>query len=159
MRNLLHFISMLLVMSVVSVGCSTNNDRFRSIDQLLFKNPDSALFLLENLEPKGQSEYALWGLLYAKATDKSEYILPDDSLIANSAEYYAGRGDSLETQSYYYLAVSHYNHDRHGEAIVWGLRAEQSAIRQCDYFYADQTYSLNRSRALLPTFSHKLHDC
>ncbi|MDE6264156.1 MAG: hypothetical protein K2M11_03330, partial [Paramuribaculum sp.] len=60
----------------------------------------------------------------------------DDSLISFAAEYYAGRGDSLEAQSLFYLG--YYNAEKRisDNALVLFSQAYETALAAHDIFYA-----------------------
>ncbi|MDE6263942.1 MAG: hypothetical protein K2M11_02240, partial [Paramuribaculum sp.] len=60
----------------------------------------------------------------------------DDSLISFAAEYYAGRGDSLEAQSLYYIGYFYSINHSEDTALVLLSRSHEAALAAHDIFYA-----------------------
>lgn len=73
---------------------------------LMEKHPDSALYLLKQIEhPEAlvEAEYADYCLLITEATDKNDLLTPSDSLIKIAADYFEEGQDSIKkAKSYFY---------------------------------------------------------
>ncbi|MDE6265274.1 MAG: hypothetical protein K2M11_09055, partial [Paramuribaculum sp.] len=92
------------LLAAVFTACGGRRDVERRLDEadaVMNCEPDSALTLLEAMccDSLVGGQRARYALLLTKATDKCYKPVEDDSLISFAAEYYAGRGDSLEAQS------------------------------------------------------------
>ena len=130
-----------VLLCLTPAGCGGNREaeqQFSAADAVMNQRPDSALNILEsvNLASLGRGERARYGLLVAKASDKN-YILPDnDSLIAEAAAYYYGRGDSLEVQALYYHGYHYSTNEKPDSALLVLNTAYEKALEIHDYFYA-----------------------
>ena len=129
------------LLAAVFTACGGRRDVERRLDEadaVMNCAPDSALTLLEAMccDSLGGGQRARYALLLTKATDKCYKPVEDDSLISFAAEYYAGRGDSLEAQSLFYLG--YYNAEKRisDKALVLFSRAYETALAAHDIFYA-----------------------
>lgn len=76
-------------------------------ESLIYTNPDSALFLLQKINPniESVSVKAKYALLLTQAKDKNYVLHTDDSLINIAVNYYDSIGDIEEAaKAHYYLA-------------------------------------------------------
>ncbi|MDE6264029.1 MAG: hypothetical protein K2M11_02675, partial [Paramuribaculum sp.] len=129
------------LLAAVLTACGGRRDVERRLDEadaVMNCEPDSALTLLEAIcgDSLGGGQRARYALLRTKAEVKNYKPVEDDSLISFAAEYYAGRGDSLEAQSLFYLG--YYNAEKriNDKALVLFSRAYETALAAHDIFYA-----------------------
>lgn len=134
----------ILIIALTLAACSDRSTRetLRQADRLISVSPDSALVMLENLDThKADQETQAWyALLLAKANEKALKRFHNDSLTSLAAEYFRGRGDSLEIQALYYNGVIHgYNKD-YGTALISLIEAAKKANAAGDDFYCAMAY-------------------
>lgn len=100
--------------------------------------PDSALKLLQHLNNSELDEEtrALHALMTTKAAHKSYCPPKDNSLIKKAATFFSGSGDSLETQSLYYLGVFHSQNYSLDTALILLNDSYSKAQSNEDNFYA-----------------------
>ena len=137
-------IASILTIALILAACSDRSSRetLRQADQLISVSPDSALVILESLDThKRDQETQAWhALLLAKANEKALKRFHNDSLTSLAADYFRGRGDSLEIQSLYYNGVIHgYNKD-YGTALISLIEAAKKANAAGDDFYCAMAY-------------------
>lgn len=137
-------IALILMMAVMATGCGTRNAReaLRQADRQLNEQPDSALRILDTLDSRDSDpETQAWhALLLAKANEKALKHFRNDSLTSMAADYFRGRGDSLEIQSLYYNGVIHgYNKD-YAAALISLIEAANKARAAGDDFYCGMAY-------------------
>lgn len=137
-------IALTLTMVLMAVGCGHRNAResLRQADRLVSERPDSALKILEALDIRDadQETQAWHALLLAKANEKALKRFHNDSLTEMAAEYFRGRGDSLEIQALYYNGVIHgYNKD-YASALISLIEAAKKANAAGDDFYCGMAY-------------------
>lgn len=133
------FIAAAVGLLPLAYGCgSAETDRtLRRADSLIMASPDSALALLQSLTPPQSGEkQARYNLLTAKAAAKAHRNIADEKPLQIAAKYFAGRGDSLETQSYYYLAAALWQQRKYAESILTAQKAEKTALENEDWFFA-----------------------
>lgn len=106
MRRLLYII-ILLCISICACQrkSAVGNGLYRADSLINVSLADSALAVLDSLDMTDADDemHALHALLKSKATSMVLTRKFDDSLLTLAADYYAGRGDSLELQSQYLL--------------------------------------------------------
>ena len=89
------------------ISRSSSVSLFSGVDSLLENYPDSALVLLENINPTdlSNSQQAEYALLMVQAMDKNYIPYTNDSLIMVAVDYYEGKAHKKDQQSwaYYYL--------------------------------------------------------
>lgn len=134
-------IMLFIVMLLFSAGCGRNIDIDRRLDQadgLMWGDPDSALRVLDAIDPEQLSDgqQARRALLAAKAADKAFASISDPASIAIAADYYTGHADSLEVQSLYYLGQAYSLSESTDTALVMLHEAFDKAQAIDDYFYA-----------------------
>lgn len=131
-------------MVLMVTGCGHRNARetLRQADRLVNEQPDSALRILESIDSRdSEPEIQAWhALLLVKANEKALKRFHNDSLTAMAADYFRGRGDSLEIQSLYYNGVIHgYNKD-YAAALISLIEAAKKAGAAGDDFYCGMAY-------------------
>lgn len=137
-------IALILTLALVTGACDHRNARetLRQADRLVSEQPDSALRILEGLDCKDTDpETQAWhALLMAKANEKALKRFHNDSLTSMAADYFRGRGDSLEIQALYYNGVIHgYNKD-YAAALISLIEAARKARAAGDDFYCGMAY-------------------
>ena len=130
----------LLIVSLLC-GCRHSSDpSLAAADSLMEEHPDSALMMLEKIEVgkmTGESNNALYYLLYTQACDKNHLILDNDSMIEYSVRYYKDHRDSYRlAKSYYFLGRVLYHQNRYSGAIVSFHKALELAENIKDYYLA-----------------------
>ena len=142
-KPFISYISLTLFLTVCfSQSCDRHADSgmtdiLAHADTLLLDNPDSALRVLGQL-PAGMDdpETAAWrDLLTSKALAKAHRPLPPDSLLKRTAACYAGRGDSLETQSLYYYGFRLLVDEQYEDALPAFHKVYNIALADSDFFY------------------------
>jgi len=107
------------------------------VDTLLFTDPAAALDTLATLPDsiKDPETVAWRNLLSAKASSKAFQPLPSDTILARTANFYNGRGDSLETQSRYYYGYKLLLNNNYDTALVVLSQTYSLAEANKDFFY------------------------
>jgi hypothetical protein len=89
-------------------SCSLLPNELKYAEKILETNPDSALQILQKIQPTtsmSNADRALYGLLYFEALDRTKSPLKPDSLIDFSLNYYFQNNDKIPlARSYYYKA-------------------------------------------------------
>lgn len=137
-------IALILTMAILGAGCVHRNAResLQKADTLVNEQPDSALKILEQLDSRdADPETQAWhALLIVKANEKALKRFHNDSLTTMAADYFRGRGDSLEIQALYYNGVIHgYNKD-YAAALISLIEAAKKANAAGDDFYCGMSY-------------------
>lgn len=107
------FLSLLMLFSCSG---SETEKTLRHADAVMEEYPDSALMLLELIEPdrlKGKSEKALYSLLLTQAMIKNGHIITNDSLISVAFSYFDEHGSIFnKIRTNFYLAkIAFYRND------------------------------------------------
>jgi tetratricopeptide (TPR) repeat protein len=115
------------------------------VERLVEKAPDSALYLLRQIQPKNlssTSDRALYGILLFQALDKNFLPLEPDSIIDFSIHYYEREGNRmhLATACFYKARMCKYA-TRHEEATLLYLRALENFKRLTNYLLLGKIYS------------------
>lgn len=135
--------ALLVGLLVITLFCGCRH----SIDPVLAKadsqmeeHPDSALMILEKIDPQEltrDEDKALYGLLYTQAHDKNHQVLENDSVIGYSVRYYKEHHDSHRlSKSYYFRGRVLYHQGRYSGAIVSFHKALELAENLKDYYLA-----------------------
>lgn len=131
-------------MLIVSCTGFKTQKRFRDIDILMEEHPDSALSIIESIDPEtmfGKASRAKYALLYSMALDKNYIDIADDSLISIAIDYYKSRGPKEEKMlSYYYLGRVHANSGNYTKSIIDLTKALQTAEKINDTFNKGMIY-------------------
>lgn len=129
MRNFMHLLLPVLLLT----GCRVDpaEEIFQDAESLMASAPDSAMRLLEGIDPATLGSRALrarHALLRSQALDKNGIDLRSDSVIAPAAAYYARHGSKRErAYMHYYLGRIRSNAGRVGEAAEAMMAAEKYA--------------------------------
>ncbi|WP_291530696.1 tetratricopeptide repeat protein [Bacteroides sp. UBA939] len=90
-------------------------------DSLMEEYPDSALHILQNIEPQqlnAQADQAYYALLLTQARDKNYIVQTNDSLIRIAVQYYNSIGDaSMQAEAHYYWGCIWRDKGHHLKAI------------------------------------------
>lgn len=137
-KYILHLLIYILLGCVLA-SCSNLSDKnveakLAQAEAIMYAAPDSALQLLENLQPpKGKEQRATWALLLAQARYKSN-VRQSDSLV-NTAYSYFGKTDDVEKKALaLYLKGSLEDEAKHvNEAQTFYLKAKENADRTKNY--------------------------
>ncbi len=96
-------------------------------DSLMEEYPDSALRILESVEPqqlKVQADKAYYALLLTQARDKNYIVQTDDSLIRIAIKHYdSAENIPMQAKAYYYKGCIYRDANRCGDAIKEFLTA------------------------------------
>lgn len=134
------FASILIILFIVGCG-NVENRRVEQIvseaSELLHSCPDSALRLIENIDPgkiSRRSTRAKYALVYSAALDKNYVDVDRDSLIATADRYYANHpcSDSLRAVIDYYRGRVCQNAGEFPRAIPYYLTARERADKTGD---------------------------
>lgn len=125
-------------------GCSLLPSEIKIAEQIMESNPDSALHLLQRLEPKQamtNSNRALYGLLLFQALDKNKLPLKPDSLINFSIDYFQNKNDKSHLASCYFYKARMYMYSQHyDEATVLYLKALDNSQENKDFALLSKIY-------------------
>lgn len=97
--------------SLILVGCSLMPNEMKQAEQIMETSPDSALHLLQHMQPvqtMSDANRALYGLLYFEALDKNNKPLQPDSLISFSLNYYQSHNKKNYLAKCYYFKAKIY---------------------------------------------------
>ncbi|MCM1356014.1 MAG: hypothetical protein NC212_06385 [Staphylococcus sp.] len=131
-----------LVAATLLAACSHTareaDAAFRRADILMDSAPDSALAIVSAIDTSAldPARVARRQLLFAKASDKSYRPYDSDSTLMPALRYYAGRRDSLETQTLFYYGYFLYEREDYEQALIQLHEAYNIAIDRGDHFYA-----------------------
>lgn len=136
-------------------GCHRNDvteTALSNADRLIFSAPDSAVTLLDSLFTDDMSGFqrARHALLLAKARAKAGIILsdsPTDSLLSRSiislseaAAMFRNRGDSLESQTLFYLGAQLGYRGDYSNALIALMESADISKNNNDPFYLAMSY-------------------
>lgn len=129
--------TIIICIAVLSlIGCRSANKAEALLAQAqtrMSSAPDSALLLLEELDPHSLSSRSLrarHALLLSQALDKSGHDLTSDSIIAPAVSYFAHHGDNREkAYTNYYLGRIRDNAGDAAEAATLMMTAEKYAVK------------------------------
>ena len=109
------------------VGCSYVPDELKSTERIMDTHPDSALCILQHLNPenyKSNKDHALYCLLLYQALEKNNKTFIPDSLIDFSINYYLDKKDNLHLAACYFYKGHKLNHvQRYDDATVLYFKA------------------------------------
>lgn len=110
--RIIYFLPILTVLLLTACNeRSDYNALLVKADSLMALRPDSALHILQNIQPsklKTQADHAYYALLLTQAQDKNYIVQADDSLIQIAVRYYDAHGDAAMQARAYYLWGSFY---------------------------------------------------
>lgn len=127
------------------IGCSFTPNELKIAEKMLDSKPDSALFILEHINPRNlkfDSNRALYGLLLYQALDKNEKPLVADSLIDLSTKYYLRKHDNLHLAfCYFYKARILKNNQRYDIASSLYMKALDCLPNKREYELLGKIYA------------------
>lgn len=112
----------------IAASCSSNseaNRQLKAADDLMEQHPDSALSILETLNPKqikSQTDKASYGLLINRTRLLCGKTISQDYLIDNSISYYKEQNDSANLCKAYQLASFRSWHRLNQDSAVYYLQ-------------------------------------
>lgn len=137
----------IIIVFFAVVGCHKTtmlNENLMSAEQLMADQPDSALYILQNIDTtilKSAEDKALYALLYVQAEDKNYIDSKDVSKIQTAVTFYRDSKDEYHKMlSYYYMARIEENAHEYSKSIVNLLKAEDIAKAINSYFYLGLIY-------------------
>ena len=158
MKNLLHFILMLLLLAAFGVGCSRGGGEagLVAIDSLIAASPDSALAALGRIDTAalGEGDRAYHALLTIRAQDKCGICMPHDSTLAAVAwDYYRQHPfDNRTVRAMLSKAVTDERLGHIQDAMRWYKHVELQARQQHDTVMMN--YALMSMAALYQSHYH-----
>ncbi|WP_291529400.1 tetratricopeptide repeat protein [Bacteroides sp. UBA939] len=142
MKHLFYIIVCLL--SVSCVQQHTSNVLLVQADSLMQTLADSALHILESIDPQRletPGNHAYYALLLTQARDKNYVVQTDDSLIRMAVQYYDSIKDaSMQAKAYFYLGCIYRDANQSGEAVKEYLTALPFAEKTRNAKLAGQIY-------------------
>lgn len=141
-------VTIVLLVVFTLFGChdtSSVSVTFDSVQCLMDENPDSALRLMQEINPselKTKGQHARYALLYSQALDKNHIDVDSDSLIRVAVEYYKERDDvRCKFLSYYYHGRVYANARDLVKAMLAYMEAETLVDELDDDYYAGLLYT------------------
>ncbi len=126
MKHALYIIIWLLSLT----SCAQQHDSYvllAQADSVMEEYPDSALHMLQTIEPQQlstQEDRAYYALLMTQARDKSYIVQTDDSLIQIAIPYYDSIGEvAMQAKAHYYKGCIYRDANLCGEAVLEYLTA------------------------------------
>lgn len=121
-------------MTIFLIGCNitvSKNKTLISAEYLMEEYPDTALYILQNIDTttlKSSADKALYSLLYVQAEDKNHIAHKSLSKTNVAINYYKDSKDEYHKMlAYYYMARVEEDLQEHSKAIVNLLKAEEAA--------------------------------
>lgn len=117
-----------VIVASITVSCSHKSmadKQLSEAESLLAQNPDSALLILESVEPilkDNDVEIARYGHLNARARLMCGKTIANDKYLDKSISYYLKRGDSLALSESYQLASIRSQHRLNQDSAVYYLK-------------------------------------
>lgn len=140
-------IACIVFSTIFLIGCNitvSKNKTLISAEHLMKEYPDTALYILKNIDSstlKSSADKALYSLLYVQAEDKNHIASKRFSQINVAINYYKDSKDEYHKMlSYYYMARGKEDLQEHSKAIVNLLKAEEAAKKINDIFYLGMIY-------------------
>ncbi len=130
-----------VILALISFACTSREvkEKLAVSEEIMMSQPDSALTLIESIDPKQlhtDKDKALYGLLYTMAMDKNHQILSNDSIMDFSVEYFRNNSDKDHlTTALYYQGREKYHNSKITEALLAYLQAIEEAEKNKDPFY------------------------
>ena len=139
MKVHLFLLSIVIPFVLFSCGRSRMLAHLEDIESYIQERPDSALAVLEKIDPEkltGKKETALYSLLHTMALDKN-YIDPkEDSLIEPAVRYYSKHGDpDTRLKAFFYKGRIFFYNGRYDEAILSYMEGYRYIDKCKDYKY------------------------
>jgi tetratricopeptide (TPR) repeat protein len=135
----------LSVFCLLLLGCSFTTNELKIAEQLIESKPDSALKILQNINPQNlesDSNRALYGLLMFQALDKSNKPLQPDSVISFALNYYQKSNDKQRLPiCYFYKGRIYKSAQRYDDATELYLKALESSKDSKNYTMLGRIYA------------------
>ncbi len=132
----------------VNFACSHKSETYKllvEVDSLILghHNSDSAIQLLNKIEPKGKEESAYYNILEAAASYRGENPVKTFDGINASIKYYTDNYDARKlAYAYFYKSIIFTNKDSLNREMISLLKnAEQHALKTTDYQLLNRVYS------------------
>lgn len=128
-------------------GCRStrNNSAIVAAEELMQEQPDSALTLLQSIDPnslRGEKRKARFALLYSQALDKNYIDTANDSLIHPAVKYFEHHGTNEDKYlAFYYLGRVQCNAQDYINAVISFTQAKDYAEKQGDHYFLGLIYS------------------
>lgn len=114
-------------------------------EQLMKTAPDSALYILQHIQPLeslSDADRALYGILYFEALDKNNQTLEPDSTINFSVNYFQNTNQEIElATAYYYKARLYKKAQKFDKATLLYLKALDIFEDSEEYYFLGKIYS------------------
>ena len=145
MRNLIYTLLIIIALA----ACNSHQGTRTQLDKaeaLMTEHPDSALFLLQQVDEAQLSTEKLqarFALLLSMALDKNYIDVASDSLIRPAVEYYENHGSDREKMlTYYYLANTQVIANETAKCLISLTDAERYAKKIGNHFYLGMIYRM-----------------
>lgn len=143
MQNKLAALICLVFLVMTMIGCGHRSQISEKLDvarQKMEESPDSALMVLQDIssqELHNAEDRALYGMLYVQAMDKNHLDPDNDSIIAQSVDYYTAH-EKLPEQiiSTYYRGRALYHAGNYPQSLLCFYKAKELAEDNGEYFWA-----------------------
>lgn len=127
------------------VNCESTEEQkqLSTIKTILNEYPDSALYLLKQMDYSTMNEKskARYSLLKSIALDKNYIDVDCDSVINVAVDYYLENGNNRDKMlALYYLSRVKFNAKDYANCIIACVEAESYALLLKDYFYLGMIY-------------------
>ena len=150
MKYLIHIWLIIMVLANILVSCNDitkYDNRLTSADSLIYKQYDSALAILKDIDPKSLSksaDRAYYSLLVTQARYMNYVPIENDSDINIAINYYEKHSKEHEklTRAYLYKGAAHEDMGHLDNAMRFYKQAEINAKANDDYF--NKGYALLR---------------
>ena len=138
MKTLTRIALLTLLFTLLCGSCSTPHmeEQWNTIEGLMNDRPDSALTLLQAIDPNplSRGHRAHHALLLSQALDKNYIDLTGDSIITVAVDYYKAYGPQEKLgMALFYLSRVRENAGAIEEAIQYSIEAQQSLAHSNDY--------------------------
>jgi len=134
-----------VILSVCLTSCSTTPNELKIAEQVMEAHPDSALHILQKLQPEkynSDANRALYGLLLFQALDKNYMPLQPDSLINFSIDYYLKQEDKPRlAMAYFYKGRKLYYKTEYEKASIEYYKSIDNCNQNYDYLLLGKIYS------------------
>lgn len=141
-------LSIIFMAVFLMTACTPQTDYHKSLvraDSAMQSQPDSALYLLQNIptkQLKTKADVAYYALLRTQAQDKNCILQTNDSLITLAIHYYDSVGDAkMQAKAYYYYASVLRDQNKQAEAVKLFLKALPFAKDTEDYKLMGRIYN------------------
>lgn len=130
-----------VILALISFACTSREvkEKLAVSEDIMMSQPDSALTLIESIDPKQlhtDKDKALYGLLYTMATLKNNLPLKNDTIINYSVKYFEKKFDKKHLAiSLCYQGAALYNSGLTYKALMSYLHALDAAEEIDNKFY------------------------